>query len=607
MNYVERFKFWCQKVLPLVYDDSLSYYEVLNKVVVKLNETVNVVNNLGLSFDELKKYVDDYISGLDIESVIAQKIDEMKESGELAEIINEEIFDELNNKLDYRYYITPEMYGAIGDGVTDDTVSIQNAIDSLLNENKNKSLYFNKRKYLISDTLKFYAEIDGTIFLNGCTIVCNMSDPAIYTAYDESHTFTNVHCNIIGPGQINCMYRATAGIIIGGQNNNSIIDKVLVTNILKYGIVCEESVYPANNTEKNIISNCQFYGNPNRVDDIETVGIKSDSWDVIIKNTLTFNLCTGIYVIGGAIIDTLHHYTNTARYTNLNSFSKTCGINCFRAQISNIYVDAFSCVIVRGNNGDVSITNIFHNAPGNESGNYDWLTHDISIMSNGSPSPIKIANYYAIPHGQYTKIYPIVYNNSYNTITGRGGLVAFNSPLFVCSETVSPDKVFGLTSDANNLCLQPIKNMCLFRRISNVNKSDGLYLLGYLKVGHNIQSGITLVIEYGGVTEYNLKINTQDISLSIQDMTARGANRTFGTLKIGEVYVDSVTGNYMANVYIDGSTGTGIPAYATVNVGVLNYSGVCGFMPNLVETAEDLVDYSDEVTNFRASILLTKE
>ena len=27
------FKFWCQKVLPLVYDDSLSYYEVLCKVV----------------------------------------------------------------------------------------------------------------------------------------------------------------------------------------------------------------------------------------------------------------------------------------------------------------------------------------------------------------------------------------------------------------------------------------------------------------------------------------------------------------------------------------------------------------------------------------------
>ena len=26
------FRYWCQKVLPLVYDDSLSYYELLNKI-----------------------------------------------------------------------------------------------------------------------------------------------------------------------------------------------------------------------------------------------------------------------------------------------------------------------------------------------------------------------------------------------------------------------------------------------------------------------------------------------------------------------------------------------------------------------------------------------
>lgn len=38
--------FWCQKVLPLVYTDALSYYEVLSKFVAKLNEVVNNVNNL---------------------------------------------------------------------------------------------------------------------------------------------------------------------------------------------------------------------------------------------------------------------------------------------------------------------------------------------------------------------------------------------------------------------------------------------------------------------------------------------------------------------------------------------------------------------------------
>ncbi|MCM1219515.1 MAG: hypothetical protein NC548_33970 [Lachnospiraceae bacterium] len=40
---VRDFRFWCQKVLPLVYDDSLSYYEVLCKLkdyFNKLNEQV---------------------------------------------------------------------------------------------------------------------------------------------------------------------------------------------------------------------------------------------------------------------------------------------------------------------------------------------------------------------------------------------------------------------------------------------------------------------------------------------------------------------------------------------------------------------------------------
>lgn len=34
------FRFWCQKALPLVYDNSLSYYEVLCKVVEYLNNVV---------------------------------------------------------------------------------------------------------------------------------------------------------------------------------------------------------------------------------------------------------------------------------------------------------------------------------------------------------------------------------------------------------------------------------------------------------------------------------------------------------------------------------------------------------------------------------------
>lgn len=51
---LRHFRFWCNKVLPLVYDDALSYYEVLCKVTNKLNEVIEITN----SIDD---YIDDQI------------------------------------------------------------------------------------------------------------------------------------------------------------------------------------------------------------------------------------------------------------------------------------------------------------------------------------------------------------------------------------------------------------------------------------------------------------------------------------------------------------------------------------------------------------------
>lgn len=47
----------CQKILPLVYDDSLSYYENLCKLTSKMNEIIDDIND-------------------GFESLISQKIDE---------------------------------------------------------------------------------------------------------------------------------------------------------------------------------------------------------------------------------------------------------------------------------------------------------------------------------------------------------------------------------------------------------------------------------------------------------------------------------------------------------------------------------------------------
>ena len=51
---MRHFRFWCQSVLPLVYDDSLSYYEVLCKVVEYINRLIDTDNQIIEDIEELK-------------------------------------------------------------------------------------------------------------------------------------------------------------------------------------------------------------------------------------------------------------------------------------------------------------------------------------------------------------------------------------------------------------------------------------------------------------------------------------------------------------------------------------------------------------------------
>ena len=67
MMTFEHVRFWCFKVLPLVYDDSLSYYEVLCKVVDKLNEMIDsmgelndTVKSIQTVIAQIQKWIDDF-------------------------------------------------------------------------------------------------------------------------------------------------------------------------------------------------------------------------------------------------------------------------------------------------------------------------------------------------------------------------------------------------------------------------------------------------------------------------------------------------------------------------------------------------------------------
>ena len=88
------FRFWCQKVLPLVYDESLSYYELLCKVVDYLNKTMEdvdtVITDMGdfqTAYEELITYVNNYFANLDVQNEINNKLDAMAEDGTLTQLM----------------------------------------------------------------------------------------------------------------------------------------------------------------------------------------------------------------------------------------------------------------------------------------------------------------------------------------------------------------------------------------------------------------------------------------------------------------------------------------------------------------------------------------
>lgn len=79
-------RFFCQHVMPAVFDDSLSYYEVICKVVAVLNErddllreVIEEVNKNRDDIDQIKQWIEDFDGGNlnpTLENLVKEWIDE---------------------------------------------------------------------------------------------------------------------------------------------------------------------------------------------------------------------------------------------------------------------------------------------------------------------------------------------------------------------------------------------------------------------------------------------------------------------------------------------------------------------------------------------------
>lgn len=128
-----------------------------NKVVAQWKDMKKNFDNLQDAFNDLKSYVQNYFKNLNVQDEINNKLDDMAKNGELDEIFNL-----------FVPYVTPEQYGAKGDGITDDSNAFNMALQS------KKCVIARATKYKIESTVVIPSNsilsIYGKIISNNNTV-----------------------------------------------------------------------------------------------------------------------------------------------------------------------------------------------------------------------------------------------------------------------------------------------------------------------------------------------------------------------------------------------------------------------------------------------------
>ena len=292
-NYnITSLRFWCQKVLPLVYDDSLSYYELLCKVTNKINELIENNNELP---DYIKNEIFLQLQDKNLEQIVSYLLTDLM----------------INVKF------PPEgIEPAKGDGITDDTLTFQSCIN-YANENGGKTIFIPNGTYYVS----------SITLLNNVSLLgaSNFSTILRLKTNNDSHLlkgttqFNNIN-NLCLDGNISNQINNLSCISFNGTNFN-FNNLVLRNSNIGIDII--------NTTGTISLENIEFQNT--------ITGIKTRGNNIIISNNLRFfhNIQnTPSYIIN----NTLSNSSFSNIYSNINTETAilNTGNNCtFEGNIFN--------------------------------------------------------------------------------------------------------------------------------------------------------------------------------------------------------------------------------------------------------------------------------
>lgn len=507
MNYsdLKPFQFWCQKVLPLVYDDSLSYYELLCKVIDYLNKTITDVSYLHDEFVKLKDFVDNYFKNLDVQQEINKKLDEMAKDGTLTAI--------LWGKMGI---IIPFYFGAKGDGITDDTEAIQKCLDYCEN-NPNHIIELGGLKYRITKTINV-GRIWNTTIQNGNLLADNPAMECIlqFPKTDFDTPLPNTDITVVNNIKINNVV-FDCNSICGGVNLYGFLkfytNNCYFLNHKNYGLSTNRA-----DAHELTIDKCFF----DDIAPLNSIAILINNSDNYVLNSVIKGGSIGIKITNSQhfnYIDNVHIYSVSNKSEGI-----LLDYACSNNPINNMYMDG--CGITCISNYGHLFKNLTFLEP---------KTDLFTFNANAQVDEIEISNckVYTLSIQKDVKIFniPNFVNNlptidNHVDITIQGGHVINNSYLLTIDKHISPYNIFNI--DSTNIKYEL--------------SQEGTKLLTNPQSQYNISiiNGQIIVNSFNntGYHWYGYEINLEhDTDYFIQDMMLNNG----GNLKIVGVAGDLAT------------------------------------------------------------------
>ena len=543
-NPLPPFRFWCQTVIPLVYDNSLSYYELLCKVVKQLNDTINAVNNNGSAvtelqqlFVELKDYVDNYFTSSDFTQLVNNRLDEMVEDGTLTQLLQNIIddtyiftFKTYNDMISFNlsegnicrtmgyetvndggnalYQITTNatdgIYNtALNNGKTatklvedktnilsfgiKPTQDISNSINVILS--KEHTLYLNEGTYTISVDTRILPQSNQNIIGNNTVIKIPGNYRVDYYNMLNLQNVENVLIeNITFDGsKANSLNDSGTGgnlIVVGTDTSNITINKCIFKNSWYDGIIVDN--YSSNYDNNVEIKNCSFDANGRN-------GISIGSAINVTIHDCDFQNINGDKAPQLGIDIEPYSLTN----------SKLNNINIYNINIYNCY-DGIAITLdnlASSNNCNISISNIHidcnnvENARGLYLGYYNNSSSHLNLLINNvtvenAQLGINISDFnknYNVEIKNITLLnvlQGIHFTSRYTWSQYYGGILLDKIRIFN-----SPNLQFGVKFDTINTQYTPFNNITI--KDINTSNIQGWNLLQNSTISNGLTKTIT--------------------------------------------------------------------------------------------------------------------